>query len=84
MSPLATQAITVAKQGSGGGRLLRGFGGQPITTWELADVWAKLPERNADACWAKLAKDAGVPVPTLEQRQAVIDELRSTVEAPTG
>lgn len=79
MSPLAIQAIAVAKQGSGGGRWLRGFGGSPITPWELADVWAALPPGNADACWARLAAVAHVAVPTAEERQAVLDELRSVV-----
>jgi hypothetical protein len=76
VSPLARQAITVAKQGSGGGRFLRGFGGKPITTWELADVWAALPPESADACWARLAAIAAVPVPKPEERKAVLDELR--------
>lgn len=78
MSPLAAAAITVAQRGSGGGRMLRGCGGIPFTPWQLADVWASLPESVAEPCWAALAREAGVSTPEPTERARVLDELRRT------
>jgi hypothetical protein len=75
VSRLATAAIAVALRGSGGGRILRGVGGQPITPRHLADVWATLAPTSP--CWAALAREAGVKIPSIEERARVIDELRS-------